>query len=68
MENNNRYYIRLNEESQSAMLQRHYGSFFRTVNDAMASAERYLGRGDVVEVVDEQGNVYLTTGLMASET
>jgi hypothetical protein len=68
MENNKHFYVRLNEESTSAMLQRHYGSFFRSVDDAMTFAEKYLGKGNTVQVVDQNGKVYVSTGLLASET
>ena len=64
---NKRYYVRIDQESQSAMMQRHYGSFFKTVSDAMASAEKYLGNGHLVEVVDQLGKVYLSTGALVPE-
>lgn len=67
MENNKQFYVRLNDESTSAMLQRHYGSFFRSVGDAMTFAEKYLGQGNTVEVLDQNGNIYVSTGFLASE-
>lgn len=67
MENNKQFYVKVNEESDSAMFQRHYGSFFRSVDDAMTFAEKYLGKGDLVQVVDQNGKVYVSTGLLASE-
>ena len=69
MENNKHFYVRLNEESDSAMFQRHYGSFFRSVDDALTFAQKYLGnKGNTIEVVDQNGKVYISTGLLVSES
>lgn len=51
----------------SAVLQKHYGDFYSSVGDAMDSMYSTIKNGDVVEVVDEDGRVYCSTGNAASE-
>lgn len=64
----NKFYIKINDESLSATLQRHYGSFYNSVSDAMDYVWKEASEGDTVEIIDQGGNVYVVTGQGSSET
>lgn len=62
-----RFYIRFNNETMRQVMERHYGDFFHSVDEALSSAKRWMKTGDVVEVVDEFGKVYCVTGQLQPE-
>jgi hypothetical protein len=66
--NEQKFYVRVNEETMSSVLQRHYGDFYKTVQDALKSAYKTMKLGDKIDIVDEFGKVYATTGNCAPES
>lgn len=66
--NEQKFYVKVNNETMSSVLQRHYGDFHKTVQDALKCAYKTMNLGDKVEIVDEFGKVYATTGNCAPES
>lgn len=53
-----KFYVRVNNETMSATLQRYYGSYHKSVSDALDAIPTNSHAGDLAEVIDEFGKVY----------